>query len=83
MMQVALLKFVRDAAAEEPFAVLGEAEMDLIDIGDDGHVVAECDQSALATASFEDFPASLTVQGSTTLSTDAPLEQFVVLKRHV
>jgi hypothetical protein len=52
MTQVALPKFVRDASAEEPSALLGEAETDLIDIGDDGHVVAECDQSALSTASF-------------------------------
>src|SRR5271166_2852751 len=58
----ALLKFALDTSAGEPSVLLGDAELEIVDVGDDGHVLVEIDQAELATASFEDFPASLTVQ---------------------
>jgi len=42
--------------------MLGNAELEVIDIGEDGRAIVECDHGALATASLEAFPDALTVQ---------------------
>ncbi len=43
-------------------ATLGNMELDVIDIGEDGRVIVECDQGALTSASLDSFPDALTVQ---------------------
>jgi hypothetical protein len=60
--QPTLAKFKIDTSDEDPILLLGEAQLEVIDIGDDGRTTAECDQAALATASLEGFPAALTLQ---------------------
>jgi hypothetical protein len=62
MTQPAATKFTLDKSAEDPIPLLGDAELEVIDVHEDGNVIAECDHGALATASFEAFPDALTVQ---------------------
>jgi hypothetical protein len=58
--QVALARFtVVQSASEEAIARLGNIELEVDDLDESGRVIAECDQSALATASLDDFPDSL------------------------
>jgi hypothetical protein len=60
MQQVALARFtVVDSSSQEAIARLGDADLDVDDVDDGGRVIAECDQSALATASLDDFPMLL------------------------
>jgi hypothetical protein len=57
-----LAKFTVDISPETPAVSLGDTELEPIDISEDGRVAAECEQTALAMASFEGFPEALTVQ---------------------
>jgi len=57
-----LAKFTVDTSPEFPVALLGDTELETIDIREDGRVIAECEHAALSTASFEAFPEALTVQ---------------------
>jgi hypothetical protein len=54
-------KFVLDESAEEPTPRLGDAELEVIDVHEDGNVIVECDHGTLANASLEAFPDALTV----------------------
>jgi hypothetical protein len=54
-------KFVLDESAEEPTPRLGDAELEVIDVHEDGNVIVECDHGTLANASLEAFPDTLTV----------------------
>jgi hypothetical protein len=63
MQQVALARFtVVDSPSQEAIARLGDADLDVDDVDDGGRVIAECDQSALATASLDDFPDALVLR---------------------
>jgi hypothetical protein len=63
MQQVALARFtVVDSSSHEAIARLGDADLDVDDVDDGGRVIAECDQSALATASLDDFPDALVLR---------------------
>ncbi len=63
MQQVALARFtVVDSSSQEAIARLGDADLEVDDVDDTGRVIAECDQSALATASLDDFPDALVLQ---------------------
>jgi hypothetical protein len=57
-----LAKFTVETSPEFSVALLGDTELEPIDIPEDGHMIAECEHAALATASFEAFPKALTVQ---------------------
>jgi hypothetical protein len=57
-----LAKFTVETSPEFSVALLGDTELEPIDIPEDGHLIAECEHAALATASFEAFPEALTVQ---------------------
>jgi hypothetical protein len=61
MQQVASARFtvVDSSSQQEAIARLGEADLEVDDVDDSGRVIAECDQSALATASLDDFPDAL------------------------
>jgi hypothetical protein len=60
--QVALARFtVVDSSSQEAIARLGNADLEVDDVDDSGHVIAECDQSDLATASL-DFPNALVLR---------------------
>ena len=54
--------FVLDTADEYPTAFLGDVELDIIDINEDGQVVAECDYAALTRASLDTFPDALCIK---------------------
>jgi hypothetical protein len=61
--QVALARFaVVQSTSEEAIARLGNVELEVDDVDDSGRVIAECDQSALATASLDDFPDALVLR---------------------
>jgi hypothetical protein len=61
--QVALARFtVVDSSPQEAIARLGDSDLEVDDVDDSGRVIAECDQSALATASLDDFPDALVLQ---------------------
>ena len=63
MQQVALARFtVVDSSSREAIARLGDADLEVDDVDDSGRVIAECNQSALATASLDDFPDALVLQ---------------------
>ncbi|MDX6530512.1 MAG: hypothetical protein QOH41_2802 [Blastocatellia bacterium] len=66
MTQPTLAKFTLDTSDGETIPLLGGAELEVIDDIGDGHVIAECDQAALANASLEAFPAALTLQVQST-----------------
>ena len=53
---------VVDSSSQEAIARLGDADLDVDDVDDGGRVIAECDQSALATASLDDFPDALVLR---------------------
>jgi hypothetical protein len=59
--QPLLAKFKLDTSAEDTIPLLGDAELEVVNVEEDGHVIAVCDQGALATASFEGFPDMLTL----------------------
>jgi hypothetical protein len=60
--QPTLAQFKLDTSDEGPIPLLGKSQLEVIDVADDGQTIAECDQTALAAASFEGFPAALTLQ---------------------
>ena len=59
-----LSKFVLDTAFDGPRALLGDTELDVVYIREDGHVLAECESAALAFASLAAFPDELMVNVS-------------------
>ena len=56
-----LTKFTVDYRGANPVPLLGDIELDLLDLTGDGHASAECDQEALTVATFDDFPETLTI----------------------
>ncbi|MYE50679.1 MAG: restriction endonuclease [Gammaproteobacteria bacterium] len=54
--------FAIDKCGDDPSAFLGQTELEVMDVGEDGHVFAECDYAALAVASLERFPEGLSVR---------------------
>lgn len=54
--------FALDRCGDSPMALLGDAELEVIDVGKDGRVFAECDHAALADSSLEAFPDALSVK---------------------
>jgi hypothetical protein len=60
--QVALARFAVDSSSKKAIAQLGDAELEVNHVDDSGRVFAECDQSALATASLDYFPDALVLQ---------------------
>ena len=62
MTQPTLAKFTLETSDGDAIPLLGGAELEVIDIVGDGHAIAECDQAALAEASFEAFPDAFTLQ---------------------
>ena len=54
--------FVLDTSAEGVMPLLGDTELDVIDMCEDGDVIAECDCAALALASLDGFPDTLCVR---------------------
>jgi hypothetical protein len=57
-----LNKFAVRNIEEDPVALIGDAELDIVDVTDEGRVIAECDQEAMVAASLDDFPPSLVVR---------------------
>jgi hypothetical protein len=63
LQQVALARFtIVDSSSQEAIARVGDAELEVDDVDDSGRVIAECDQSDLATASLDDFPNALVLR---------------------
>jgi hypothetical protein len=60
--QPLLAKFKLDTSTEDTIPLLGDAELEVINIEEDGHVIAVCDQGVLAADSLEGFPDMLTLQ---------------------
>jgi hypothetical protein len=60
--QPALAKFTLDTSDGESVPMLGGAELEVIEIDDEGDAFAECDQAALAKATLEAFPVGLALQ---------------------
>jgi hypothetical protein len=56
-----LMKFTIDENGASPTALLDDAELDILDVSDQGHVSAECEQEALTLATFEGFPRGLSL----------------------
>ena len=54
--------FVLDQSDDGPTAFLGDTELEVIDIGEDEHLVAECDYAALSLASLDAFPDALCIK---------------------
>lgn len=54
--------FALHTSDDDPAVFLGDTELHVLDIGEDDHVIAECDYAALAPASFDAFPESLCVK---------------------
>ena len=57
-----LSPFVLVTSYEDPAAFLGDTELEVIDIGEGEHVVAECDYAALGSASLDSFPDALRIR---------------------
>ena len=57
-----LSRLVLDTSDEDPTAFLGDTELELIDIGEGQHVIAECDYAALTLASLDVFPDGLRIK---------------------
>jgi hypothetical protein len=62
MTQATLARFTVHSSSEEAIAQLGDAELEINDVDDNGRIIAECEQGLLATASFDDFPDALVLQ---------------------
>lgn len=62
MTQPTLAKFTLVTSDGDLIPLLGGAELEVIDDVGDGHAIGECDQAVLAKASFEAFPAALTLR---------------------
>ena len=54
--------FVVDGCGDSHAVFLGDTELEVMDIGEDGRVFAECDHAALANSSLEGFPDALSVK---------------------
>ena len=54
--------FVLDNTEDCPRALVGNTELEIIDVDEHGHVTAECDYVALSEASFDAFPESFPVR---------------------
>ena len=57
-----LSTLVLDTSAEGSIVPLGDTELEVIDIGEDDRVTAECDFALLVLASLDAFPDSLSVR---------------------
>ncbi len=54
--------FVLDNTEDCPRALVGNTELEIIEVDEHGHVTAECDYVALSEASFDAFPESFSVR---------------------
>lgn len=54
--------FAVHASDDDPAAFLGDTALDVLDITEDDHVIAECDYAALALASLDSFPDALCIK---------------------
>ena len=54
-----LSTFMLDKSDEDPAILLGDTALEVVDIDEDGLVIAECDYVALALASLDAFPDAL------------------------
>jgi hypothetical protein len=63
MEPIGLSKFTLVASSpQEAVARLGDTDLEVEDVDDSGRIIAECDQSGLATASLDDFPHALVLR---------------------
>ena len=62
MKRLPLSVFVIDKSGDGPMAFLGDTELEVMEVGEDGRVFAECDHAALAVSSLEAFPDALSVK---------------------
>ena len=53
--------FVLESIAEEPRVALGDSELEVVDVDEAGHVLAECDFAALVFATLDVFPDALSI----------------------
>lgn len=55
-------QFALDTSDENPAAFLGDTELEVIHIGEDKQLIAECDYAALSLASLDAFPDTLCIK---------------------
>lgn len=62
MKESPLARFKLAPSDEDNIPMVGESELEVIEVTEQGQTIAECDQTSLAAASLEGFPATLTLQ---------------------